>query len=89
MIWKLRVDPWTGITAAPRGSTILSAGVQEDEIMVWARCDPAAPLVARDVYAYATGERLPAWTEQATFIGTVQMGDGLVFHVFDGGEPDA
>jgi hypothetical protein len=86
LIWKFELRPWSLFIEAPKGATILSAGTQKGEVVVWARCNPDAPKVSRLVAALPTGTPIPPACEGAEFVATVQMDDGLVFHVFDGGE---
>lgn len=85
-IWKFELRPWSIFIDMPQGAKILSAGAQGDSIVVWALCDTEALKVQRLVSATPTGVMLPASYQGATFVGTVQMMDGLVFHVWDGGE---
>lgn len=86
LIWKFELRPWSIFIDVPKGATLLSAGAQGESIVVWARCNPNAPKVSRLVAAHPTGGPLPPALETAEFLATVQMADGLVFHVFDGGE---
>lgn len=86
LIWKFDLRPWTIFIDIPQGATILSAGAQGGDVVVWARCNPNAPKVSRMVAALPTGSTIPPTYEGAAFVATVQMDDGLVFHVFDGGE---
>jgi hypothetical protein len=86
VIWKFPLRAWSIFLDMPKGAQILSAGAQGDDVVVWAECDPDAPKVSRMVAAAPTGHPLPPAYDGADFIGTAQMADGLVFHVFDGGE---
>jgi hypothetical protein len=86
LIWKFELPPWSIFIDIPQGATLLSAGIQGDDIVVWARCNPNAPKVSRMVAAHPTGVPFPPAYDDAEFLATVQMADGLVFHVFDGGE---
>lgn len=87
VIYKYELRPWTLFLDVPKGATVLSVGTQEPEsIVAWLLVDPDAPRVSRMLAALPTGVELPYAYEGTTFVGTVQMADGLVFHVFDGGE---
>ena len=86
VIYKYPLRPWSIFIDIPRDANILSAGAQKDDIVVWAAVNPAEPLVSRLVAAHPTGIRIPFALRGAQFVGTVQMDDGLVFHIFDGGE---
>jgi hypothetical protein len=93
-IYKYLVSPFD-VTEMPRGAEVLSVGAQGDEIVVWAFVSyddtTKAPMekVPRRLVAVSTGyvfakdEDAP---KRDQFIGTVQMRDGLVFHIFDLGE---
>jgi hypothetical protein len=85
-IWKFTLRPWSAFLDMPRAAQLLSAGAQGDDVVVWAAVDPNAERVQRVVTAVPTGHRLPPIVTGGGFVGTVQMDDGLVFHVFDGGE---
>lgn len=59
LIWKFPLRPWSIFIDIPEGATILSAGAQGDDVVVWARCNPNAPKVSRLVAAHPTGVRIP------------------------------
>lgn len=82
-IWKF---PVVGSSAVlmPEGAVILSAGEQDGVICIWAVVNISKPKVERTIEVIGTGWRMD-WSARV-FIGTVQMLNGLVFHVFDGGE---
>jgi hypothetical protein len=86
LIWKFELHPYEPWVEMPKGATVLSAGAQGDEIVVWAHCNPNAPKVERWIGAFPTGGMLPSETAFAAFLATVQMSDGLVFHVYVGAE---
>ena len=69
----------------PKDAEILSVGVQQDDIMIWARVNPDAPMVDRKIIILGTGHEISEKNASLPFIGTVFMGS-LVFHVFDGGQ---
>jgi len=69
--------------AIPSGARLLSVGIQEDQMMLWALVDPPNKPVAREFMIIGTGvpsEALEARAPQ--FIGTVQH-NGYVWHVFE------
>jgi hypothetical protein len=88
-IWKFELHPWSNAIDMPQGAKILSVGVQGSAIVMWALCDIEATMAPRLVSATPTGVSLPRAYHGATFVGTAQMADGLVFHVWDGGERSA
>jgi hypothetical protein len=67
----------------PVGAKILSVQVQRGVPCLWALCDPEARLVRRSLKVYGTGHPVP--DNPGTFVGTFQLDDRLVFHVFDKG----
>lgn len=83
-IYKYTVTP-RATTTMPSGAVILSVGQQGDDIVCWAVVNPDAPKVERDISRFPTGGLAPS-LRHASFIGTVQRTDGLVFHFFDLGE---
>lgn len=86
VVWKFELRPWSIFIDMPKGAVVISAGAQGTDVVAWALCDPDAPKVSRLVAAHPTGIPLPPAMTAARVVGTVQMADGLVFHVFDGGE---
>jgi hypothetical protein len=86
VVWKFELRPWSVFMDVPEGATLLSVGAQRGDVVVWALCDPEARKVRRLLAAHPTGVELPRALRGTTFVGTAQMDDGLVFHVFDGGE---
>lgn len=66
--------------ALPQGAELLTVGVQDDKLMLWARIDPSEPTVHRRFRVAGTGH--PAAT--GTYVGTAMLYNGrLVLHVFD------
>jgi hypothetical protein len=86
VIYKFTLRPWTIFVDVPNGARVLSVGSQNGDVVAWVLCDPDAPKVSRSLAAYPTSVPLPYACNGTEFVGTVQMADGLVFHVFDGGE---
>lgn len=89
-IYKYDVTP-VGITMMPKGAEILSVGTQRGGIVVWALVEvgPVPPdVVPRGLVPVPTGHAFQDEDAPKTsqFIGTVQIPNGLVFHIFDTGE---
>jgi hypothetical protein len=85
-IWKFMLHP-TQPVMMPKTAGVLSAGAQGEEIVVWANVDSSAPLVPHRFEVVGTGHDASRVVPPGLpFVGTVQMANGLVFHVFDGGE---
>lgn len=85
-IWKYILNPAQPELTMPVGAEIISAGDQHGSLTLWAEVDPDAPRVHRIFQVYGTGFALP---EQAhrRHIATVQMGNGLVWHVYETTRP--
>lgn len=91
VIWKYQLEVMDEqYLSLPRGAEILCVQAQERSICMWILLDQSAMYVNRRIKIRGTGH--PANTEsKAGYIGTVQMDvpysrDGLVWHLFDGGE---
>lgn len=65
----------------PRGAELLHVGEQDGQVDVWARVDTEAEYVSRAFVLVGTGFELNA--HAGRHVGTVQMRDGLVWHVFE------
>lgn len=68
----------------PVGSEILSVGVQNDRMFLWAAVDTAVQgTVGVPILIYATGQEIEADLDDLFFIGTVLLYQGtLVYHIF-------
>lgn len=80
--WKVLAQPVTEIKV-PRGAEFLSVQMQNGDPVVWAICDPDAPLVICKLRAVPTGAE---WNYQPSrYIGTFQVSQTppLVFHLFE------
>ena len=69
------------IIAMPYGAEILSVGEQEGEIVIWAQVDVDNPEIDKYFLIFPTGAEMICGIK--SFIGTVQMKSGLVFHVYE------
>jgi hypothetical protein len=75
----------------PTDAEILSVGLQNDQMVVWALSDPdyepeegyEAVGMVRLIVAN-TGQEIPGFPEGARFLGTVTTSNGTVWHVWDG-----
>ena len=85
-IWKFPIRLDVNLTVdMPKGSLVLSAGVQDGSIMVWALVQDDAEQIRRRFAVYGTGHPMLPKDAALLFVGTVFMGS-YVWHVFDGGE---
>lgn len=88
VVWKFTV-PAPGPTGrswidAPADAKLLSAGMQGDEMVVWALVDPEdqEPGLFRLIVAN-TGMTVPGFPEGARFLGSLTHNE-VVWHVWDG-----
>lgn len=66
----------------PKGSKVISAGCQRDELVIWVFAPKLSERTHRfQVSAIGTGWALD-FDEVGEFVQTVQMPDGLVWHIF-------
>lgn len=67
----------------PKGARLLTVQVQRKEPCLWALVDPRAEKEERRFHVFGTGHPHPESTFAALrFVGTFQIEDTLVFHVF-------
>lgn len=69
----------------PIGATILHIGAQNNNIYLWALCDPLAEKEARYFEVNATGQDIYYdMGVERNYLGTVHLHkDSLIFHVFE------
>ena len=69
----------------PAGARVLSAGAQGEDIVIWAMVDlDTKEKEIRSLVVLGTGHQFEGDTAHYLhLINTVQMPDGLVFHVFE------
>jgi len=68
----------------PPDSEVLSVGVQNGEMFLWAKVDDSSDRT-QGYRFFVRGTGHPLTGEEGRFIGTVQMrGGSLIFHVFEG-----
>lgn len=81
--YEVRVGEHQGLRM-PSGAVLLDMQCQGGDLMVWAAVDPGAPVLTRDLSVIGTGWELPGGKQ--SYVATAQTQDGLVWHLFDGGE---
>lgn len=82
-IWKYQFDIADKVTIQMAvGAEILSVQMQDGVPTIWALCDPSAAIDNREFRVYGTGHL--CHSSASKFIGTLQLQNGLVFHVFTG-----
>lgn len=83
-VWKFRLgrplaDHLTTVEM-PEGAVTLSVAAIGTGIFVWAVCDPTMHPVTRTFLVVGTGV---AFEWAGSFVGSVVMDDGLVWHVWE------
>lgn len=78
-VWKYILYPRV-VLEMPKGAEILSVGEQDRDICLWALVDIEAPKELVGFSAFGTGQDIHY--DDITFIDTVQLLNGLVFHIF-------
>lgn len=81
-VYKYPVGDAGGVIETHRGAEPLHVGEQDGRLTLWLRVDTAEPIVGRWIITAPTG----ATVGVVPHLGTVLLSDGLVCHVFDGGE---
>lgn len=88
-VWKFPVGVPTQTGRAwidlPDGAELLSVGIQDGEMVVWALIqDFEAEVGTHRLIVVNTGMEVPNFPEGARFLGTVTTSNGIVWHVWDG-----
>ena len=80
--YKLAIED-NPVIAMPVGAKTISAGGQNGELVIWAEVD--LPGENRDRYFVILGTGMEIPCRPIRFINTVQMKNGLVWHVYEVG----
>jgi hypothetical protein len=71
----------------PIGAEILCVKIQNCVPCLWAKVNATAGVTEnRIIFMYGTGH--PMQYESGAYIDTVSLGNGLIFHFYDGGHND-
>lgn len=85
-IYKYQLNPQMDKQSLhmPEGAEVMSIGVQGEAICVWAmvQVDPTPVASFREFIIKGTGMEIDFPWKAYKFLGTVQMKDGLVWHVW-------
>lgn len=81
-IWKYTLHPKTELEM-PKAAEILTVGIQGDDIVMWAKVNPEAPLETRTFLGFGTGHDLPDQIPLKYVGTTLFTGHNLVFHIFE------
>lgn len=84
VIFKYPLGEYPGpcTQAMPESAQVVHVGQQGGVVVVWALVDPDAPKREVTLRVVATGEPFDGY-----YLGTVQMPNGLVWHVVHGSRP--
>lgn len=87
-IWKFPLEITDSqAVEMPQDARILSVQLQNDTVTLWAVVMPKKRRVNRLIRIAGTGHNIDDVVESMfAYLGTVQDGRGLVWHVFDTGE---
>lgn len=81
-VYKYQLGDAGGLIETHAGAELLHVAEQDGRLTVWLRVDTAAPVIGRTFIVAGTGMAVGV----VPHVGTALMSDGLVLHVFDGGE---
>lgn len=87
-VWKFTLTPPDDrsrvFLGLPEGAETISAGTQEDALVVWALVpDPKAKIVTFRFLVANTGDIIPNFPPGARFLATVTVSNGIVWHIWD------
>lgn len=84
-VWKFPLIPTKACEpieiSMPRHAAVLHVGVQDGIAYLWAQVNTNKPMETYKFHALGTGWEFPKHVGR--YIGTFQIDDGLVFHVYD------
>ena len=80
-VWKFKIDSRLMRIQMPKGTVVLTAQMQGDDIAMWAICNPTEHTFENRIFRlFDTGEVLP--DHAMSFIATLQIGQ-IVHHMFE------
>jgi len=82
-IWKYPLAIGTTELEMPLGARVLCVQMQRDTPQIWVMVDPNAKKVKRMFTIRGTGHDISDLKPDQTYIGTFQVKEMLVFHVFE------
>lgn len=83
VIWKFKIElQEQQVVLMKKGSQILCAKAQGEDICIWVLCDETAPAEERRIGVYGTGHEITG--DPGKYVDTLMLHNGFfVFHVFD------
>ncbi len=83
-VWKFPLPITDHVSIPmPRGAKILHVEAQDDQPHIWALVDSLAELVPRHFKVFGTGHPIDDEIHVGQHVGTLQLRNGLVWHVFE------
>ena len=82
--WELEIKDDQVITAPLGGLEYLDVQEQDGKLCLWGVVTDWETMGAYTIYIFGTGHPIPNYLDTNTYIGTVVMSNGLVWHVFGG-----
>lgn len=80
--YPLAITDGQWIKTGGRNARPLSVGEQDGRLVMWVALEPHAENDERELFVTIIGTGNPVDSINGQFIGTVQMSNGLVWHVF-------
>ena len=81
-IWKYPVSLGEFKVDMPQGAKILDVQIQGNDPVIWAIVEPDNIIVKYHFFALPTGGEIDVPPPISKHIGTFQLPNGLVFHLF-------
>ena len=82
-IYKYVLSTVQRSVSIPDKAKILSCQAQGFDICLWCEVDADEPIVLRYFEVIGTGWDLSEYSDALNFLATVQLPNGLVYHVFE------
>lgn len=89
-IWKFSLDIANVQTITiPKNHRYLHVGEQDEKPAIWAEVDSLDNTVTKTIYIFGTGHNMDGRNRELLvptngYIGTAQMKNGLVWHIYEG-----
>jgi hypothetical protein len=80
-IWKFPLESVVQELQIPVAGKVVHVGQQDGVPTIWVMVDPSQQRQGRRFHIVGTGQTLP---DSTAYRGTVQMPNGLVWHVMEG-----
>lgn len=85
-IYKYRLEKTgSNLIKMPMGAAPLHVGMQSGKTYIWMMVDNDQPIETRQLWLEGTGWDMTEMPQSASYLGTAQTDESLVWHVFDCG----